>query len=189
MLKSWLTLPLSGLIEIGAHTVSHPLLPAHSSSFQRHEILNGKSQLERILGSPVDTFAYPNGEYDQASLDIVREAGFLCACTTVENVCTLGTSVYELPRVGVRNWGGREFTNIVVNRLGLQKQTAADSLETEFQTRSPSDHHSEIGGTNRIIRLGNRYTRGEFTAKVSFGDLGGPAPLSDDWGFSRGSPN
>ena len=48
-----------GLIEIGAHTVSHPLLPAHSSGFQRHEILNGKSQLERILGVPIDTFAFP----------------------------------------------------------------------------------------------------------------------------------
>jgi peptidoglycan/xylan/chitin deacetylase (PgdA/CDA1 family)/SAM-dependent methyltransferase len=181
-----------GLIEIGGHTVFHPLLPAHSSSFQRHEILDGKLQLERILGTSIDTFAYPNGEYDQASLDIVREAGFLCACTTVDNVCTLGTSIYELPRLGVRNWGGQEFTNIVSNRLGLQEKRPADFSKREFQTLFSNLHTKAppLELTEPTISAGAEADRPKAasTAKVSFGDLSVPLPLSDDWGFSRGSP-
>jgi peptidoglycan/xylan/chitin deacetylase (PgdA/CDA1 family) len=109
-----------GLIEIGAHTMSHATLPAHSSDFQRHQILNSKSQLERILSISIDAFAYPYGEYDQTSLDIIREGGFLCACTTVEHTCMVGTSIYELPRVGVKNWNGQEFANIIANWLATK---------------------------------------------------------------------
>jgi peptidoglycan/xylan/chitin deacetylase (PgdA/CDA1 family) len=116
---------VSGLIEIGAHTVSHPLLPAHSSCVQRREILNGKSRLESILGLSIDAFAYPFGEYDQASLDSVREAGFLCACTAVESTCTVSSSIYELPRVGIRNWSSQEFASNVANRLGLEQPKLA----------------------------------------------------------------
>ena len=181
-----------GLIEIGAHTVSHPLLPAHSSGFQRHEILNGKSQLERILGIPIYAFAYPYGEYDHASLDTVREAEFLCACTTVQNICTVGTSVYELPRVTIKNWGGQEFANIVVNRMGLREQKSADFLKREFQTRSSvlQTKAPEFQLTEPTISAGTEtdIPKVVSTPKVSFGDLSGPLPLSDDWGFSRGTP-
>ncbi len=181
-----------GLIEIGAHTVSHPLLPAHSSGFQRHEILNGKSQLERILGIPIYTFAYPYGEYDQASLDIVREAGFLCACTTVENMCTVGTSIYELPRVSIRNWDGQEFADIVANRLRLQEQKSADFLKREFQSRSSVLHTKApaLQLAEPTISAGTEtdIPKAVSTPKVSFGDLSGPLPLSDNMGFSRGSP-
>jgi peptidoglycan/xylan/chitin deacetylase (PgdA/CDA1 family)/SAM-dependent methyltransferase len=175
-----------GLIEIGAHTVSHPMLPGHSSSFQRHEIVNGKSQLERILGISIDTFAYPSGEYDQTSLNIVQEAGFLCACTTADNTCTVSTSIYELPRAGVRNWNGQEFSSVVANRLLLQQPKTAVVLKREFQTQL-----TNLGKPAPTPKLAEpTLSPGDKndTAKVSFGDLSGPLPLGNNWGFSRGTP-
>ena len=180
-----------GLIEIGAHTVSHPLLPVHSRDIQRHEILNGKLQLERMLGIPIDTFAYPYGEYDQASLDIVQEAEFLCACTTVENMCTVGTSIYELPRVGIRNWDGQAFANVVSKRLRLREQKAPDFLKREFQAPSSrlQNKAPALHLTEPTISAGETdIPKAVLTPKISFGDLTGPLPLSENMGFSRGAP-
>lgn len=51
----------SELVEIGAHTVSHPALNVLSSSEALDEVLNSKSILEKKLNQPVVHFAYPYG--------------------------------------------------------------------------------------------------------------------------------
>jgi peptidoglycan/xylan/chitin deacetylase (PgdA/CDA1 family) len=58
-------LAANGLIDIGAHTVSHPLLPAHPYEIQRQEILDSNVQLEDVIQRPIEHFAYPYGQYDQ----------------------------------------------------------------------------------------------------------------------------
>src|SRR5438067_762086 len=50
-----------GLVEIGAHTVSHPWLAAIPLAEQRREMAQSKAELEEILGKPVTSFAYPHG--------------------------------------------------------------------------------------------------------------------------------
>ncbi|MFZ2959782.1 MAG: polysaccharide deacetylase family protein [Candidatus Ozemobacteraceae bacterium] len=68
--------------EIGAHTLSHPHLPALSDEQARREILDSKNSLEDAIGQEVISFAYPYGEYDDRIVDIVREAGFSFAFAT-----------------------------------------------------------------------------------------------------------
>jgi peptidoglycan/xylan/chitin deacetylase (PgdA/CDA1 family) len=179
-----------GLVEIGSHTVSHPLLHAHPPTLQRSEIMDGKSQLERMLGISIDTFAYPYGEFDQVSLNVVQEAQFLCACTMADTVCTLGTPVYELPRMHVRNWSGQELTRTIANRLGLRKWSTTESSIRESEKRSfvPAGRTPTLaeGANSAGVKAG--VSGGLSTAKVNFGDLSGALPLSDNWGFSRGTP-
>jgi peptidoglycan/xylan/chitin deacetylase (PgdA/CDA1 family) len=99
-----------GLIEVGAHTVTHPLLATYSLSFQRDEIRTGKRDLEDLLGHPVTSFSYPHGSYTAETVGLVREAGFNCACSTItDSIGWRNTDLLQLPRFSVGNWGGEEF--------------------------------------------------------------------------------
>jgi peptidoglycan/xylan/chitin deacetylase (PgdA/CDA1 family) len=97
------------LIDIGAHTVNHPLLTAHSETFQRREIESNKSQLEELTGTEINCFAYPFGDYDTTTTSLTREAGFECACTTVENTVWRFSDPFRMPRLAVDDWDGDQF--------------------------------------------------------------------------------
>jgi peptidoglycan/xylan/chitin deacetylase (PgdA/CDA1 family) len=98
-----------GLVAIGAHTVTHPTLPAHLYETQCYEIAESRRVCEELVGSPVTAFAYPFGDYDEASLSAVRKAGFALACTVNAGVVRPGTDPIRLPRVYVGDWNGDEF--------------------------------------------------------------------------------
>lgn len=101
-----------GLIDIGAHTVSHASLAALPIDAQRDEIRQSKHRLEAALGRPVTGFAYPFGkrtDYTAATAALVREAGFACACTNVAGAVRKGADPFETPRVLVEDWDGEEF--------------------------------------------------------------------------------
>lgn len=102
-----------GLIEIGAHTINHPLLASISLASQKAEIQGGKAALEDVLGYPVDSFAYPfgeHGDYSQETVKLVREAGFKCACSNFPGLVNSLRDPYQLPRFVVRDWDGETFT-------------------------------------------------------------------------------
>ena len=89
-------------IEIGAHTVSHPILTSLDDESARFEITAGKAQLESLIGKPVRLFAYPNGkvgkDFDARHVDMVRQAGFFAAFTTAIGAITGDQDRFQLPR-------------------------------------------------------------------------------------------
>jgi peptidoglycan/xylan/chitin deacetylase (PgdA/CDA1 family) len=105
-------LACDGLVDIGAHTVTHPVLARLEPSRQRDEIRGSKAQLEEALGRGVRSFAYPYGtaaDIEPTTVALVEEAGFDYACTNVPRRLTKRTHRFELPRVLVRDWNGDEF--------------------------------------------------------------------------------
>jgi peptidoglycan/xylan/chitin deacetylase (PgdA/CDA1 family) len=68
--------------ELGAHTMTHPDLSTLDYDACRREIEDSRSELERIAGVSVETFAYPFGRYGPAALAAVRDTGMLAAVTT-----------------------------------------------------------------------------------------------------------
>lgn len=101
-----------GLVEMGAHTITHPVLSSIPEAVQKDEILNSKLQLEEILGQPVASFAYPYGEradYTNQTVKIVKEAGFSLACSNFKGVVQPGVDLFQLPRFVVGDWSGDEF--------------------------------------------------------------------------------
>ena len=105
-----------GLLDVGAHTVTHPALAALSASRQRDEILQSKGRLEEVLGHRVTHFAYPHGtrsDYSPETVAIVREAGFACACSSFEGVVEKSTDRFQLPRVHVQDWNEEEFAGLL----------------------------------------------------------------------------
>lgn len=85
---------------IGAHTVNHPILSTIPISQAGREIADGKLALEKLLGAPVQLFAYPNGkpnlDYQAAHVALVRELGFEGAVSTAWG--GRNRDLYQLPR-------------------------------------------------------------------------------------------
>jgi peptidoglycan/xylan/chitin deacetylase (PgdA/CDA1 family)/GT2 family glycosyltransferase len=83
---------------IGAHTVHHLLLPAHAPALQRAEIRDDKAALERVLERPVEAFAYPYGEAMRETIEMARQAGFVCAVSTRPGLVRPWDDPLDLPR-------------------------------------------------------------------------------------------
>jgi peptidoglycan/xylan/chitin deacetylase (PgdA/CDA1 family) len=75
-----------GLIEIGAHTMTHPILSRLPISEQEEEIRESKALLENILGKTITGFAYPNGFFTEQTEALVKEMGFNYACSSRRDV-------------------------------------------------------------------------------------------------------
>lgn len=96
-------------IEVGAHTVSHPLLPAQPPDVQRAEIAGSRRTLEEWLGHPVSGFAYPYGEFDETAVAAVDDAGFDHACSGLWGGVRTDSVRLLLPRVEAPARDGAAF--------------------------------------------------------------------------------
>lgn len=90
---------------IGAHTVHHPILAKESMETAFQEIAQSKAELEAIIGTSVDYFAYPNGKYltdfTDDHIQLVRNLGFSAAfCTDwgIAHAEADSQSMYSLKR-------------------------------------------------------------------------------------------
>lgn len=106
------TLGSIGLFEIGAHTVTHPLLAAQPAEVQHWELATSKKWLEERLARPVTSISYPYGgthHYNQETLDAVEQAGYRRACTTVPQAVSKRSQPWEWGRFVVTDMDGDQF--------------------------------------------------------------------------------
>lgn len=104
-----LALVRGGLVEVGAHTVTHPSLSTLAAAAQEDEIRRSKADLEAIVNRPVTSFSYPHGRYADATVTAAGKAGFDRACTTAHQVAWRGNDCFRLPRFRVLDWDGDTF--------------------------------------------------------------------------------
>jgi peptidoglycan/xylan/chitin deacetylase (PgdA/CDA1 family) len=89
-------------MEIGGHTVTHPILAVLDREKARQEINAGRDRLQALTQSRVSVFAYPNGrpgeDYDAATVELVRQSGFDAAVTTAWGAAARHTDLLQIPR-------------------------------------------------------------------------------------------
>lgn len=89
-------------MQIGAHTVTHPILAEIPAARARHEMAASRAQLESITGAPVRLFAYPNGgprrDYHGEHAALAREVGFEAAVSAAWGAARAGDDLYQIPR-------------------------------------------------------------------------------------------
>lgn len=88
-------------MEIGSHTRTHADLNKTRHDVLQDEIEGAKHDLEDLLGTPVNSFAYPYGRYNDAARDAVRDAGYRSACSTRSGWARLSDNPWELRRITV----------------------------------------------------------------------------------------
>lgn len=110
-----------GGMEIGAQTVSHPILTSISNAAARAEIANGRARLEEIIQAPVSLFAYPNGkpgrDFETRHVDMLRAQGFEGAVTSACGAARSGTDPFLLPRFTPWDRGSSRFVLRMASNL------------------------------------------------------------------------
>jgi peptidoglycan/xylan/chitin deacetylase (PgdA/CDA1 family) len=99
----------SEVVDVGCHTVSHPSLPLQTQPVRRAEIEDARQACAQAIGRLPVTFAYPFGDYDASTVDLVRDAGYTAACTTDEAGVSPGCDVLALPRLQVMDWSADQL--------------------------------------------------------------------------------
>ncbi len=97
------------LITVGSHSVSHPILPELSTREQEMEIAQSKRDIERVIGSSVELFSYPNGLWSSGTEQLLGPAGYSAACVSHNDVFRSRTSRYRIPRFWPGNRTGKTF--------------------------------------------------------------------------------
>jgi len=120
--KQLKSLHQSGM-EIGGHTVTHPILATLNTQDAEKEIVDNKAELERLLETRIDFFAYPNGmpeqDYLKEHISIVKNAGYKAAVSTPWGILTKKTDRYQLPRF--TPWDKQDFKfmlRMIITYLG-----------------------------------------------------------------------
>lgn len=90
-------------MQIGAHTVSHPILATLTPEAAVDEIARSRDALQTLLGERVGLFAYPNGKPGTDYLPavhprLVRELGFDAAVSTHWGAARAGEDLFQIPR-------------------------------------------------------------------------------------------
>jgi peptidoglycan/xylan/chitin deacetylase (PgdA/CDA1 family) len=92
----------SGLIQVGAHTMSHEICTNVPLETAKREMTDSKTLIEEMTGAPVHLFAYPNGtelDYNEEHMSALSEIGYLCSVTTTSRFNEIGTDPYRLGRI------------------------------------------------------------------------------------------
>lgn len=92
----------SGLVEFGAHTMTHVNLTKVDKDAAQKEIAQSKEAVEKLTGISCESFAYPYGRYNEQHVQMVKNAGFTTAVTTQKAIAAFDHSnPYTLPRLSI----------------------------------------------------------------------------------------
>jgi peptidoglycan/xylan/chitin deacetylase (PgdA/CDA1 family) len=113
-------------IEFGSHTLTHPMLSEVPLDRARLEIADSRRRIEDVLGVPVSLFCYPRGDYDDSVKQIVRDEGYVAACSTLPGLNDWSADLYALRRTYVsrRDTAG-EFIKKVAGGYDVIQTVAA----------------------------------------------------------------
>ena len=94
----------SGLVDFGSHSLKHASLPLLDRQAKSREIFDSFARCAALTGKQPASFAYPYGDVDAESMQLVAEAGYQCACRADGWFVSRRTSRFALPRIFVGNW-------------------------------------------------------------------------------------
>ncbi len=108
------------LFDIGGHTHDHLLLTAQAPAALDFELRESRHTLERELGLPVTSLAYPFGAFNATTLAAAQSSGYRVAVTCDSRAVTRLDDPLALPRLAVGE-GALEVLIEKVERLAGEK--------------------------------------------------------------------
>jgi len=86
-------------VEIGSHTVTHPILTNIDEERLTVELKNSYMVVAPFANGGRPHFCYPNGNVSQRERDAAKAAGFASAVTTEIRLCNNMDDIFLLPRI------------------------------------------------------------------------------------------
>jgi peptidoglycan/xylan/chitin deacetylase (PgdA/CDA1 family) len=104
----------SGIV-VGSHCMTHPHMSQLSDEQLRAEVVDSRSVLEDVSGSPVLHFAYPYGDHGRREVAAVSRAGYRSAVSVRKGNRHAKSDLFRLRRIPVRSssrpdWLRKTFT-------------------------------------------------------------------------------
>lgn len=128
-------------IAIGSHSYEHRSLGRMSQSDAFEQARMSRSELERRLGRPIVTFAYPFGtraDYNDGTRVALHDAGYAQAFVTQHGAVVRGCDPLTIPRVKVEGGEALWMFRLIV-RGGLDGWSAID--RTMWRLQQGGDRH------------------------------------------------
>lgn len=88
-------------IEFGGHTSTHPRLAKLPTDKVKTEIINSKSNIEKLIGKELLSFAYPYGSLNEEVKNVPQEAGYKFAVATDSGSIVFSDDLFEIRRIGI----------------------------------------------------------------------------------------
>ena len=110
----------SGLISMGSHTASHVILGRCSDERTATELSTSRDVIQDRTGRSCRLFCYPNGKpgnFTARTGELVRQAGYRCALTTVEGMNDHTSNLFELKRLPILEHGDLDRFRLSVSGL------------------------------------------------------------------------
>ena len=121
-------------MDIGAHTVTHPILTRVNPAAAADEMSRSKRELEQILDETVKLFAYPNGvpeqDYATEHTAMARECGFSAAVSTAWGAASMRSDRYQLPRFTPWDRTRLRYGARLLGNLARTERVAAQAVST-----------------------------------------------------------
>jgi peptidoglycan/xylan/chitin deacetylase (PgdA/CDA1 family) len=106
-------------VDFQSHTRFHPILTRCSDDLCFEELAGSKEEIERMLGGTCEHFAYPNGDYGEREIAMVKAGGYRSART-----CDLGWNdhktdpfvlkAFDIPDDSTVEWFKTQLTGITL---------------------------------------------------------------------------
>jgi peptidoglycan/xylan/chitin deacetylase (PgdA/CDA1 family) len=94
----------SGLMEIGSHSATHPILSSISDEESAHELTRSRAEIAEGVGEEPKSFCFPNGmpgDFRPSQVRQVAEAGYCCSVIAQFGLVRSGCDPYQMPRLGM----------------------------------------------------------------------------------------
>jgi peptidoglycan/xylan/chitin deacetylase (PgdA/CDA1 family) len=114
--------------EIGSHSMSHRFLPDLSQADATYEIQQSKIELEQLLGLPVHHFSCPGGRWNQLSVQIVKESGYLTMSTSQIGLVYSTSNYFSLARIPMMRSTSLTDLQKICSGKGIAYQQARENL-------------------------------------------------------------
>lgn len=94
-------------ITIGSHSVTHPILNKLTQEKQEEELINSRKILSKWLNREIEYLAYPNGDYNDTTIEIAKRSGYKLGFSTIIGMIDVQkVNPYAIPRNAINDEGG-----------------------------------------------------------------------------------
>lgn len=144
------------LVTVGAHTVTHPILPLLDSAAERYEIAESCRRLSEELNQPVEYFAYPNGGYDSGTQAVVRDLNLVACATGGNGFNPPGTDLTALNRLGAEGLSRFQFASHLAGWKDIRTEVHRQLQHWLRKSRRGAYLTLELCGFLPLLRFLNR---------------------------------